>query len=166
MKVLLATLFIFLFVIAGCDLRSETAKKEMEKFTSSPTPTILKTPTPEPIDPADIVNVDTNIEGDAVSINAFKENKNAACPKFNRLMVNGDDNVVAIKGACRQIMINGDRNKITADAAMEFVFNGSDNTVKYSRFANGKRPSVVENRAGNVVEKISATAQSKTKIVK
>jgi hypothetical protein len=53
-------------------------------------------------------------------------------------------------------MINGDRNKVTADAAMEFVFNGSENVVKYSRFPNGKQPSVIDNRGGNVVEKIPA----------
>lgn len=144
-----------LIVTAACDLRSETAKKEMEKFSSSPTPPILPTPTPEPVNPADNVEVDVNIEGDAISINAFKENKTAACTKFNRLMINGDDNIVAIKGPCRQIMINGDRNKISADAAAEFVFNGSSNVVKYSRIINGKRPTVTENRSGNSVEKVS-----------
>lgn len=155
MKSLLFTFFMLLIVTAACDLRSETAKKEMEKFSSSPTPPILPTPTPEPVDPADNVEVDVNIEGDAISINAFKGNKTAACTKFNRVMVNGDDNVATIKGVCRQIMINGDRNKVTTDAAAEFVFNGSSNVVKYSRIVNGKRPTTTENRSGNSVEKVS-----------
>ena len=64
--------------------------------------------------------------------------------------------MIIAKGACRQIMINGDRNKITADAAMEFVLNGSENIVKYSRFPNGKQPTVIDNRGGNVVEKAPA----------
>lgn len=155
MKALLSTFFVLLIVAAACDLRSETAKKGMEKYVSTPTPPISPTPTPEPVDPADIVEVDVNIDGDAISINAFKENKAAACTKFNRLMINGDDNVVTVKGHCRRIMINGDRNKVTTDATAEFVFNGSGNVVKYLRIINGKRPTVTENRSGNSVEKVS-----------
>ncbi|MFN0140182.1 MAG: DUF3060 domain-containing protein [Pyrinomonadaceae bacterium] len=160
MKALLVTFLVLLSMFAACDLRSETAKREMEKFTSSPTPTISPTPEPEPVDPAEVVAVDVKLEGDAISINAFKEIKTAACTKFNRLMINGDDNIVAIKGPCRQIMINGDRNKISADAATEFVFNGSSNVVKYSRIVNGKRPTVTENREGNSVEKESRPTRS------
>jgi hypothetical protein len=127
----------------------------MEKYTSTPTPSISPTPTLEPIDPADIVEVDTRQEGPTISINGYGLSKTIACTKFDPVMVNGDENVVTIKGACRQVMINGDRNKIAADAAMEFVINGIENTVSYSRFANGKRPSVIENKTGNTIEKIS-----------
>jgi hypothetical protein len=147
-----------LAILASCDVRSETAKKSMEKYTSSPTPPI-PTPTPAtPIDPADIVEVDVNQEGDTIFIDGFEQKKTASCTKFNKIMLNGDKNTVTIKGACRQIMINGDGNKVTADAAKELVFNGSENTLSYSRFANGKQPLVTENRAGNVIEKVSAKA--------
>lgn len=142
--------------LASCDLRSEIAKNNMEKYVATPTPPISPTPTIEPVDPADVVAVDTSLQGDTISIAGDKQNKTAACTKFNRVAVNGDDSVVTIKGVCRQIMINGDKNKITADAAMEFVLNGSQNTVRYSRFPNGKRPSVIENRAGNIIEKVSS----------
>jgi hypothetical protein len=70
--------------------------------------------------------------------------------------VNGDGSVINVAGVCRQIMINGDGNKITLDAAMEIVLNGSDNSMRHSRYANGKQPSVIDNRGGNIVEKIPA----------
>ena len=52
-------------------------------------------------------------------------------------------------------MVNGDSNHITADATMEIVFNGSDNSVTYSRAVNGKRPTVTQSREGNIVEQVS-----------
>ncbi|MEO7660253.1 MAG: DUF3060 domain-containing protein [Pyrinomonadaceae bacterium] len=147
-------------IFVSCDLRSETAKREMEKFTSSPTPPILPTPTTTPIAPEDFVEVDVSVEGDMISINGHEQKTTSNCPKYNRLFVNGDDNNVTIKGVCQQIMINGDKNQITVDASMAFVFNGSENIVRYSRFANGKQPSVIQNREGNIVEKIPADAKT------
>jgi hypothetical protein len=143
-------------IIASCDLRSETAKKDMEKYTSSPTPPIPTPTTTIPIAPEDVVEVDSTQEGERIFISGHDQKKTANCTKFNRLMVNGDTNVVIIKGACRQIMVNGDKNEVTADASAEFVFNGTGNVVKYSRYPNGKQPTVVENQKGNIIEKISA----------
>lgn len=139
-------------IFAACDLRSETAKREMEKFSGTPTPSISPTPTPEPIDPADIVNVDTSQTGPSISIDGYEIKRSVNCTKYNRVLVNGDKSTITIKGVCRQVMINGDKNSVTADAAMEFVINGSENTVSYSKFANGKRPSVIENKPGNTIE--------------
>ncbi|MEP6787718.1 MAG: DUF3060 domain-containing protein [Acidobacteriota bacterium] len=150
-------------VFASCDMRSETAKKEMEKFSGSPTPPISPTPVETPIDPADIVQVDVNIDGDLISINGDDLKKDAACKKFDRISVNGNTNAITITGPCRQITVNGDSNQITADAAMEFVFNGTGNTAMYSRFPNGKRPIVTENQAGNTVEKVVANTTAKPK---
>lgn len=156
LKLLVVLLASFSF-LASCDLRSETAKREMEKFSGTPTPSISPTPTPEPVDPADIVNVDTSQTGPSISIDGYEQKKSANCAKYNRVMINGDDSTITLKGVCRQVMINGDKNKITAEAAMEFVVNGSENTVSYSKLANGKRPSVIENKPGNTIEKIAAT---------
>ena len=114
-------------IVAGlgsCDLRSGTAKEEMEKFSGSPTPTFAP-PSPEPTpDPADAIAVDVSVEGGTITVLGYKEKKTAVCSKFDRVMINGDDNIVTIKGGCSQIVANGDRNQITADAAMEFVLNG------------------------------------------
>jgi hypothetical protein len=150
-------------VFASCDMRSETAKKEMEKFSGTPRPPISPTPVETPVDPADIVQVDVNMDSDLISINGDDLTKTAACKKFDRISVNGNTNVITITAPCRQITVNGDGNQITADAAMEFVFNGTGNTLRYSRFPNGKRPSIVENQAGNTVEKIPANTATKPK---
>jgi hypothetical protein len=127
----------------------------MEKYAYTPAPPIPPTPAGPPVEPADIIEVDTSLQGDMVSVNGYDQKRATACTEFNQMMVNGSGNVVTIKRLCRQIMINGDGNQITADGAMEFVFNGSENVLRYSRFLNGKRPTVIENREGNVIEKIS-----------
>jgi hypothetical protein len=128
----------------------------MEKYTSSPTPPISPTPTPIPVAEADIANVDEGHTGKIIFVNGAGKKTTVSCPEFNRLMINGDANIVTVKGVCQQIMINGDKNEITADASLAFVLNGTENSVKYSRYANGKHPSVVENKTGNVIEKVSA----------
>jgi len=162
MKILLLILFVSLIpIVAACDVRSEIAKKNMDKFVSSPTPPMSPTPVGTPIDPADIVEVNVNLKGKTIYVDGDKQRRAAACAQFDRVMVNGDNSEIKVNGACSQIMINGDGNKITADAVSEFVLNGSENTVRYSRFVNGKLPSVIENRAGNIIEKISVNAAGK-----
>jgi hypothetical protein len=144
----------FVVSSASCDFRSETAKKEMEKFSGTPTPTVLASPSPTPIDPADVVQVDTSLEGPVLGINGADQKKSVNCNKYNAVRINGDNNVLVVSGTCRQIMMNGDNNQVTADAAMEFVFNGTGNTLKHSRYANGKQPTIVQGQQGNTVEKI------------
>ena len=157
-------------LLASCDLRSETAKQGMEKYVSSPTPAISPIPTATPVDPAERVDVDVNKESESISIDGYKEKRSAACPKLEKVRVNGDGNEITVKGVCRQVMVNGDANKIKIDAAVEIVFNGTENSVQYSRYPNGKQPIVVENRPGNVVEKAASATMtnqnSKSKIVK
>ena len=154
-----AILFLVLFATtASCDMRSGTAKKEMERWSTTPEPAAppaLPMHAEPKVEAADVVEVDTSVEGENVSINASGQHKTAECKKFNPLLINGNTNVVTVKGICRQIMINGDDNQITLDAAMAFVFNGSSNTVKYSRFVNGKRPGVTENKSGNDIQKVA-----------
>jgi hypothetical protein len=125
----------------------------MEKFSGTPTPTITPPPTPTPVDPADSVTVDTSQEGDRLTVNGQNQKKTVTCKKFDRVMINGSQSVVTIDGVCRQIMINGDGNQVTADAAAEFVFNGTSNSLTFKRYANGKQPVVNENQPGNVIEK-------------
>lgn len=89
-------------ILASCDVRSEIAKKNMEKHISTPTPSVSPTPIGTPIAPADIVDVDVDLEGDLISVNGYNQNKTTACTKFNRIMLNGDANLISIKGVCRQ----------------------------------------------------------------
>jgi hypothetical protein len=145
---------------ASCDLRSETAKEEMEKFngpTGTPTPQPV---TQGPIDPADIVKVDTSQQGEEITVNGHEKRK-VTCAKFNRVAVNGELNEVTISGPCRQMMINGDNNTVKMDAAVEIVINGENNKVEYSRYANAKRPIVTDNGDDNAVEKASFNPATK-----
>ena len=162
--------FLMAMVFSSCDLRSESAKKGMERFTNSPTPAIPLMPTPSPVDPADVVEVDTSQEGESIPITGYDKRTTVKCTKFDRILVNGDRSEVVVKGVCRQIMVNGDSNKLSIDAAAEIVFNGTDNEIKYTRYPNGRQPIVVENRTGNIVEKVpvdTVTDQgSKRKIAK
>lgn len=160
-NLLIVSCLLLVAAVASCDLRSGIARQEMEKFSGTPTPSISPTPTPEPISPADIITVDTSLEGPPVNVDGYKQKKTVACAKYNRVMVNGDDNTVTVKGACSQIMINGDNNQITAEASMAYILNGTENTVKYSKYANGKRPMVTENKPGNKVEKADSTPVKK-----
>lgn len=156
MRSVLAIVCILVLAIASCDLRNETAKRSMERFASSPTPQFSPAPTESPIDPLDVVNVDTSVEGNPIYIDGPDLRRTVNCSKFNSVKINGNRNTVAIAGACKQVMINGDGNRITADAATEYVFNGTENVLKYSRFVNGQRPVITENRGGNQIEKAAA----------
>lgn len=159
MKILIAlSLFCTAVFLTSCDLRSDTAKKEMEKFSGTPTPVPSPTAVEKPINPADVVQVDTSLEGETIGINGDQQKKTIACTKFNNVMINGDGAVATITGVCRRIMFNGNGNKITADATTEIVFNGSQNTLTYSRFPNGKRPIITQNRPDNTVEHVPAKA--------
>jgi hypothetical protein len=157
-------------LFSSCDPRTETAKKGVEKFVSSPTPPIAPSPTPTPVDLADVVEVDTSQEGKRISIAGNEKRTSVTCTKFDRVFVNGNRNEVTVKGVCRQIMVNGDANNLNIDAAAEFEFNGSDNELNYSRYPNGKQPIVIESRPGNVIKKVplgTMTNQDpKRKIVK
>ena len=155
MRILLTTACVLLAAFAvSCDMRSQTAKDEMEKFSGTPTPTIAPIPTEAQVSPMDIFTVDVNVEGDPISINSSGQTKTISCTKFNRIRISGGTNKITIKGACRQIMINGDHNEITADAAAELVFNGSGNIIRYTRFPNGKKPIVTDNGPDNVAVKM------------
>lgn len=146
-------------MLASCDVRSERAKRALEKFEPAPIPSVSPTPEEAPIDPGDVVQVDIGLQGEIISINKSGEKKTVACDKYNQVMINNSETVVTIKGACRQLMINGNNNDVTAQALMSVVFNGEGNKVKYSKYANGKRPTITQNKSGNTTEKIAAPAK-------
>ena len=150
------TLVIFSFV-AACDVQSGITKKSVEKYAPSPTPE-WKVVVEEPIDPADIITVETSVQGPMISINKAEEAKKIVkCDKYNRVMVNGDAKEVKIIGVCSQLMINGSRSKVTAVASSEIIVNGRENSVQYSKYANGKKPLVKDNGDGNTVLKVDTT---------
>ena len=162
MRIFLTTGFLVLVTaFAGCDMRSETAKREMEKFSGTPTPTIAPSTPEVPVDPSEIIKADNSVQGDMITVNGYDQKKTIACTKFNRVMISGGRNVVKITGGCQQITINGDGNQVNSEAALEFVLNGSKNTVTYTHFVNGKRPNIKENAEGNSVDKVTVTEAKK-----
>jgi hypothetical protein len=156
-----------LFVASACSVQSGITQKSVEKYAPTPVPSVSPTPVEAPIDPADVVEVDTTLQGTVLSVNRPKDKTSLNCNKYDRVMVNAVDTVITIKGACSQIMINGDRNDVTAEAVMSIIYNGTENKVRYSKYGNGKRPMITENKPGNTTEKVSASdntgkASSKT----
>ena len=154
--VLTAMVLLFSF-----DYRSGTATEEMEKFSGTPTPTITQAPQETPNGPSEIVQVDTSQDSGALTVTDQTKKPTLTCSKYDRVDVNGSGTTLTINGACRQIQLNGDNNHITADAATVFIFNGTGNQVTYSRFVNGKTPSVVNNQSGNDVQKVPYTSPAK-----
>jgi hypothetical protein len=148
------------FVIS-CDPQSGITKKSLEKFGPTPTPSVSPTPVEAPIDPADVIQVDTSVQGPTIQVNPSSKT-NASCDKFNRVMINGSNREVTVKGACNQVTINGQGNNVTIEAAMEIVFNGTGNQLRYSRYANGQRPLVSGNKESNTTEKVAAPAAKKS----
>ena len=161
MKFLPLLLVVAFACLTACE-PSGIAKEEMEKFSGTPTPTFAPIVTPTPVDPADIVQVDTSLDGDTLSVNGYQQSSRLKCDKYNNVRVNGDENVVTITGACRQVIVNGDKNQVTAEAAIEFAFNGTENKVTFSHFANGKRPAIIENLGGNEIAQVRVSLADNT----
>ena len=127
---------------------------------NSATPKPTQTPlvrTADQIDPADVVNVDTAAEpGETLYVNEGPEKVTLKCDKYNRVMINGSDNEVTITGVCSQIAINGKMNRVNAVAAAEIITYGTENTVQYSKYANGKKPVITDTSKTNTITKVAA----------
>ena len=159
MKRILTVCALSIALLTGCDPQSEMAKKGVEKFGPTPTPSISPTPIEEPIDPADVVQVDVAEPGPTLVVN--RERNETNCNKYNRVMLNGNGKQVSIKGACSELMLNGSSNEVQVDATSKIVLNGRYNIVRYSRYVNGKRPVVSGTTEGSTVEKVAASAAKK-----
>ena len=156
--------FLILFSIVGfisiaCDVQSGIARKSVEPQLATPTPERSPIPTPTPIDPSDAVNVDTTEDGPTLSVNEDGEKKSLNCNKFNKVMVNGDKNTLTINGVCASVMFNGNGNNADINASAQFVFNGDNNIVTYSKYVNGKQFILTDNKKTNSVDKKQAGAK-------
>lgn len=155
MRIALSITLIICSFVSACDVQSGITKKSVEKYASTPTPE-RTVEVVEPVDPAEIINVEATAEGPPLSINKPEDKTTIDCNKYNRVVVNIDAREIKIKGVCRQLMINGDRNQIVAVAFVEVVFNGHENSVQYSKYANGKKPILKDNGMGNTIFKFTA----------
>lgn len=147
----LSTLLFGLIFISACGSEPSTTPE-------APRPT--QTPlvrTTEQIDPADVINANTTEPGETLYANKPSEKLTLNCDKFNRVMINGSENEVTITGVCSQITINGKMNRVTAVAAAEIIAYGTENTVQYTKYANGKKPVITDTSKTNTITKVAAT---------
>lgn len=161
MKQLALLIAVLLLPFSACDVQSEMAKKSVEKYTATPSPSASIVPE-EPIDPADVITVDlSQQQGPKIIVNTTFKKTVLDCNKYNRVSVNGDAWEVTIRGACEQIVINGDRNRVAVNATSEIMFNGAGNSIQYTKYINGRRPFVSDNGPDNLVEKVAAVQNVK-----
>ena len=158
---MLITAILTLAFVAACDVQSGITKKSVEKYEPSPTPPIVKATPEPPIDPADVVTVDTSTPGPPISLNKAADKKPVDCAKFNNVNVNADQQEIVIKGACNKLMINGDGNHITGVAFNEIIINGTDNKIEHTKYLNNRRPVIDDNASGNTVSKVAAVGEKK-----
>lgn len=155
----LILLFILISISAACDVQSGIARNSVDQYKEKPSPTRSPVPTPTPIDAADVITVEVGEEGSLLSVNESGQKKTVDCSKYNRVMVNGDNNTITIKGSCASVMFNGDGNTADVNASAEFVFNGDNNSVTYSKYINGRHFILTDNKKTNTVEKKAAVAK-------
>jgi len=145
-------------LLFACVLLSACGNPAPTPVAEAPVPT--QTPLvriAEQIDLADVVTADISEPGETLYANKASEKLTLKCDKFNRVMINGSDNEVTITGVCSQITINGRMNRVTAVAAAEINAYGTENTVQYSKYANGKKPVVTDTSKTNTITKVAAT---------
>lgn len=144
-------LLIALILVSACG-SPPAANSEAPRPTQTPLVRATKQ-----IDPADVINADTAEPGETLAVNKSSEKVTLDCDKYNRVTINGSGNEVTISGVCSQIMVNGRTNQVTAVAAAEIVAYGQDNTIMYSKYANGKKPVVTDTSGSNTITKAAAT---------
>lgn len=156
----LSAAFAVSMVAAGCDVQSGITQKSLEKYQPTPTPEKVVI-VEEPIDPADVLNVDVNADGPTLSVNRETDKKNLNCDKYNRVTINADAQKVTIKGGCSKIVVNGRGNQISAEGSTEIVTYGQNNTVEYTKYVSGKKPLITDSNGTNTITKVTSAANSK-----
>ena len=152
----LTTAFALSMFVSGCDDQSGITQKSLEKYQPTPTPERIATPPEEPIDSADVLNVDVTLDGPTLSVNQETDKKNLNCDKYNRVTVNADDQKVKITGGCSKIVVNGRGNQIDAVGATEIIAYGQNNTINYSKYVSGKKPLITDTSGTNTITKVAA----------
>ena len=153
----LTTAFAFCIFVSGCDVQSGITQKSLEKYQPTPTPERIATPPEEPIDPADVLNVDVTLDGPTLSVNKETDKKNLNCDKYNRVTINADDQKVKITGGCSKIVVNGRGNQIDAAGSTEIIAYGQNNTINYTKYVSGKKPLITDTSGTNTITKVAAT---------
>ena len=91
----------------------------------------------------------------------IKESKNAQV--FNAedqdVTVNGNHNIVTIRGTCHALSISGDGNTVEVAAVASIALSGTGNEVAYGKAVDGEKPQVTDLGKTNKVTHVAAKAE-------
>ena len=73
------------------------------------------------------------------------------CGKGGKVVVNGANNRVAIRGGCIKVLINGAQNQVAIESADRIAINGAGNEVLYHRGWTRKAPKIANTGVGNKI---------------
>lgn len=158
---LISLLLLLTFLNSACESPPPAANSPSSDRTT-PTPERLAR-VEEKFDPSDVIEADISDPGPTLLVSEETDRKDLKCDRYNRVMINSSDNKISITGACNQILVNGHRNRVTAAGAVEIIAYGSENTVEYSKYVNGKRPMITDTSGTNTISRSKAPSTNTAK---
>ena len=87
-----------------------------------------------------------------VKIDKDNQNRTIDCAGGS-VTVDGNGNVLVLKGDCTTLRVNGNDNTVTAEVVAEIATWGNKNKVTWTKGAGGKPPKISNPGTGNTIKK-------------
>ena len=87
-----------------------------------------------------------------VKIDKDNQNRTIDCAGGS-VTVDGNGNVLVLKGDCTTLRVNGNDNTVTAEVVAEIATWGNRNKVTWAKGAGGKPPKISNPGTGNTIKK-------------